>query len=262
MARDIVIFCDGTGNQFGDTNSNVLKLHDCPHRDAAEVLTFYEPGVGTFGLQEAMFAWRALAGMLHGVGLLEPGNVHLFDSAFRIYKKAFRRDEEGGFPILQRFKKQFCRTRPVHFLGVFDTVKSIGWFRRWMVLPWTAKNESVAIFRHALSIDEQRCLFRPNLWGDPGQTDVREVWFAGVHADVRRRRASLAQVRMVVAGGSAAASPCRPTRLYCQDRVTVHQLESGPPAAPHRRQVRHPCERATAHASAARLSTRQLAEDT
>lgn len=233
MARDIVIFCDGTGNQFGDTNSNVLKLHDCLHRDAAEVLTFYDPGVGTFGLQEAMFAWqqviprlaglafgwgyrqmvhraytfiacnyqpgdrvwlfgfsrgayiaRVLAGMLHGTGLLEPGNVHLFDSAFRLYKKAFRRDEEGGFPILQRFKKQFCRPCPVHFLGVFDTVKSIGWFRRWMVLPWTAKNESVGIFRHALSIDERRCFFRPNLWGDPGKTDVREVWFAGVHADV------------------------------------------------------------------------------
>lgn len=235
MARDIVIFCDGTGNQYGDTNSNVLKLHDCLQRDSPEVLTFYDPGVGTFGLQEAMFAWqqvlprlmglafgwgyrqmvqrayaflvnhyqpgdrvwlfgfsrgayiaRVLAGMLHGVGLLEPGNVHLFNTAFRIYKKALVRGAEGGggFPILQRFKRQFCRPCPMHFLGAFDTVKSIGWFRRWMVLPWTAKNDSLAIVRHAVSIDELRCFFRPNLWGEPDKSDVREVWFAGVHSDV------------------------------------------------------------------------------
>ena len=72
----------------------------------------------------------------------------------------------------------------MHFLGAFDTVKSIGWFRRWMVLPWTAKNDSLAIFRHALSIDELRYFFRPNPWGEAGKTDVREVWFAGVHSDV------------------------------------------------------------------------------
>jgi uncharacterized protein (DUF2235 family) len=237
LTRDLIICCDGTGNQFGDRNSNVVKLHDCLPRGDADVIAFYDPGVGTFGLREALFEWqqliprvaglafgwgyrqmverayrfiaehyrpgdrisfigfsrgayiaRVVAGMLYGIGLLERHNLHLFDYAFRIYENCMGRngDSDGneGFATLKRFGKQFCQPCPVHFIGAFDTVKSIGWFRRWKVLPWTAHNESVAIVRHAVAIDERRCFFRTNLWGAPGKTDLREVWFAGVHSDV------------------------------------------------------------------------------
>ena len=39
--------------------------------------------------------------------------------------------------------------------------------------------------RHAISIDERRCFFQKNLWGEPfpDQT-LKQVWFAGVHSDV------------------------------------------------------------------------------
>jgi uncharacterized protein (DUF2235 family) len=39
--------------------------------------------------------------------------------------------------------------------------------------------------RHAISIDERRCFFQKNVWGDPfpGQS-IKQVWFAGVHSDV------------------------------------------------------------------------------
>jgi len=30
MAKNIVICCDGTGNEFGDHNSNVVKLYSAP----------------------------------------------------------------------------------------------------------------------------------------------------------------------------------------------------------------------------------------
>ena len=53
------------------------------------------------------------------------------------------------------------------------------------------------MFRHAISIDERRCMFRLKKWDDP-QTykhnrfndahaepqDILQVWFAGVHADI------------------------------------------------------------------------------
>lgn len=43
--------------------------------------------------------------------------------------------------------------------------------------------------RHAVSIDERRSKFRPNLWtnldlnSEDGR-DIQQVWFAGVHSDV------------------------------------------------------------------------------
>ena len=48
--KNIIICCDGTGNEFGDSNSNVLKLYttldlDDPTRQVA----YYHPGVGTMG---------------------------------------------------------------------------------------------------------------------------------------------------------------------------------------------------------------------
>jgi hypothetical protein len=52
-------------------------------------------------------------------------------------------------------------------------------------LPYTGQNPDIANGRHAVSIDERRCYFRNNLWGDqlPDQT-IKQVWFAGVHSDV------------------------------------------------------------------------------
>ena len=42
--------------------------------------------------------------------------------------------------------------------------------------------------RHAVAIDERRRFFRPNLWSEDrmtnAKTDVKQVWFAGVHSDV------------------------------------------------------------------------------
>jgi len=39
--------------------------------------------------------------------------------------------------------------------------------------------------RHAVSIDERRCYFTNNLWGDPfPKQSIKQVWFAGVHSDV------------------------------------------------------------------------------
>jgi uncharacterized protein (DUF2235 family) len=39
---------DGTGNQFGDHNSNVVRLYTCLDVNSAQV-AYYHPGVGTLG---------------------------------------------------------------------------------------------------------------------------------------------------------------------------------------------------------------------
>jgi len=73
----------------------------------------------------------------------------------------------------------------VHFVGVWDTVSSVGWIWDPVKLPYTAQNPSMRVGRDAVSIDERRCYFRNNLWGAPfdGQ-DIKQVWFAGTHSDV------------------------------------------------------------------------------
>jgi uncharacterized protein (DUF2235 family) len=60
MTRNIVVCCDGTGNEIGENISNVLKLYRClrktpktePHQ-----LVFYDPGVGTLARPNP---WRKL----------------------------------------------------------------------------------------------------------------------------------------------------------------------------------------------------------
>ena len=47
MPRNIVVCCDGTGNEYGRHNTNVVKLYEALVRDTNQI-AFYDPGVGTF----------------------------------------------------------------------------------------------------------------------------------------------------------------------------------------------------------------------
>lgn len=45
-ARNIVICCDGTGNQYGNNNTNVVKIFEMLESNDSQKI-FYDPGVGT-----------------------------------------------------------------------------------------------------------------------------------------------------------------------------------------------------------------------
>ncbi len=49
MPKNIIICCDGTGNEYGQHNTNVVKLYEAIVRDANQI-AFYDPGVGTFSI--------------------------------------------------------------------------------------------------------------------------------------------------------------------------------------------------------------------
>jgi hypothetical protein len=76
------------------------------------------------------------------------------------------------------------------FVGVWDTVSSVGWYENPLQLPFTGDNPDIEIGRHAIAIDERRAFFRTNLWipkNPPpytGPGDLKQVWFPGVHCDV------------------------------------------------------------------------------
>ena len=47
MGRNLVVCLDGTNNQFGDVNTNVVRLIQVLHRDQRKQRIYYDPGVGT-----------------------------------------------------------------------------------------------------------------------------------------------------------------------------------------------------------------------
>lgn len=141
--------------------------------------------ISLFGFSRGAYAVRALAALVDAVGLVAGHEAHLFDYAWAMLQ-ARNGNGQPAFKLQDEFKETFGRPVRIHLLGLFDTVKSVGWIYDPLVLPYTASNAVVDHVRHALSIDERRCFFRPNLWQkrDNQATDVRQVWFAGVHSDV------------------------------------------------------------------------------
>ncbi|TCD62857.1 hypothetical protein EIP91_006338 [Steccherinum ochraceum] len=264
--RTLVLFFDGTGDQFDGDNSNVVQFLAMLKKDNNnEQLVYYQTGIGTYGGEgfatpvakavsmtlDSMLAWnlpthvkdgyaflmqnytegdkicifgfsrgaytaRALAGMLQKVGLLPVCNHQQLPFAFDMYA----RQDEDGLKLGHMFKKTFSRTVHVEFLGVWDTVASVGVIPQY--LPFIHENTGVRHLRHALALDERRVKFLPQYCVAPDpkgeqhaqrhlfkrskpthqatlskayedlinaqnaafKPDVKEVWFAGVHTDV------------------------------------------------------------------------------
>src|ERR1043165_18221 len=105
----------------------------------------YEAGdkVFLFGFSRGAFTARALAGMLHSVGLLRPGAENLIRYAQRYWLKDFGPDSPGG-KLCGEFKETLGRQCPIHFIGVWDTVGSVGLINQYRTFPYTAHNPSVA----------------------------------------------------------------------------------------------------------------------
>jgi uncharacterized protein (DUF2235 family) len=138
-----------------------------------------------FGFSRGAYTVRALAAMIKRCGLLSPEFAHLAEYAWAVFSDEDQaHDARSMFGGAARIKKVFSRPAEIHFVGVWDTVSSFGWLWDQLTLPNTANNDSIRHVRHALSIDEQRAFFRPNLFRPPKGQDCREMWFAGVHADV------------------------------------------------------------------------------
>lgn len=149
-----------------------------------------EDKIYLFGFSRGAYTVRAVAGMIHFLGLLRPELENLGELAWSVYSgenadQSVQQRFQGG----HRFRKSFCIEERVkiHLIGVWDTVSSFGWFGDLKTLPYTANNPSVTHIRHALAIDERRAMFQPNHFrpAKPEQHQTfKEVWFAGVHADV------------------------------------------------------------------------------
>lgn len=146
------------------------------------LMRYYQEGdqIFIFGFSRGSYTARAVAAMLYKAGLLTQGNEELLPFAWDIFKK------KEDVAIYRGFRKTFSREVKVHFLGLWDTVSSVGWAWHPQYLQFTANNPIVETVCHAVALDERRSYFVQNLWGhDPDlPTHVEQMWFAGVHCDV------------------------------------------------------------------------------
>ncbi len=245
MGRNIIICFDGTSNEFGKVDTNVLRIMKVIDQKQP---AYYDPGVGTFpepgyvtsigkrlsdlaglafgaglmwkvgeaysylmetwepgdlvfifGFSRGAYSARVLAGLLHAFGLLSQGNQNLVPYMMRMFKglrdERKKNDNKVGRwrKLCDEFRKTFARDVvlgdrerrfPTHFLGVWDTVSSVGSVWNPDRYPYTANNPSIAHIRHAVSIDERRAFFWQNLFARVSGQDLIELWFAGSHCDV------------------------------------------------------------------------------
>lgn len=73
MAKNLVVCCDGTGMEFGYTNTNVVKLFRVLCHDPAKQVVYYHPGLGTMPAPGALTHAAQLVtkamGLAFGYGL-------------------------------------------------------------------------------------------------------------------------------------------------------------------------------------------------
>jgi uncharacterized protein (DUF2235 family) len=241
LARNLIVCCDGTNNQFGPENTSVVRLVQVLDRDPKRQLLYYDPGLGTlpepgwltrlgqtlarwldlalatglgrkvqeayihlmdfwepgdqvylFGFSRGAYTARVLAGLLHTLGLLPRGNHNLVPYVMRLFAAIRSEGRSKYWKLCDEFRWTFARPVPggadrrfrVHFLGLWDTVSSVGWVWDPATYPFTACNPGIDVIRHAVAVDERRWFFRQNLISPAEGQDCRELWFPGVHGDV------------------------------------------------------------------------------
>ncbi len=164
----------------------------------------YQPGdkIYMFGFSRGAYTVRSVAALLHAYGLARHDNETLVPYAIRMMMAIQRAnnlppghpsqdDFEKYSTLAAEFKSSMCRTdcKP-WFVGVWDTVSSVGWLENPLKLPYVTNNPDIQFGRHAIAIDEHRAFFRNHLWMKPaspkpaGPVDVKQVWFPGCHSDV------------------------------------------------------------------------------
>ena len=172
----------------------------------------WQPGddVYLFGFSRGAYTARSLGGLIRKCGLLKRGAdgklaQAAISSAYDFYRDTTIQPDD---PAAQNFRAQHSVEIGIHFIGVWDTVGSLGipdtasWFpfaRASYQFHDTELSKIVKYAYQALALDEHRADFSPTVWTrnpdslKPGETmtskkleqiEIEQRWFIGSHADV------------------------------------------------------------------------------
>lgn len=162
------------------------------------LMRHYRPGdrIYIFGFSRGAFTARSVAGLINLFGILPAQCEALVPTLLHVYFSS--RDDDASWraiaeQVLRVFGTPVLRPN-VHFIGVWDTVASVGmppFGARFTALPQPDGKRYLHV-RQALALDEHRSQFEPRLYarnngpftaadGTPGS--LVQLWFPGAHCD-------------------------------------------------------------------------------
>jgi uncharacterized protein (DUF2235 family) len=107
MARNLVVCLDGTNNEFGAQNTNVVRLFQALAEDPARQCRYYDPGVGTMGypgaLTRVMQKVTQVLGLAFGLGVTQ----NVIDA----YQFLMRRYQDGDRIFIFGFSRGALEAR-------------------------------------------------------------------------------------------------------------------------------------------------------
>lgn len=163
------------------------------------VMRYYDDGdkIYLLGFSRGAFTARFLSRMINTIGVLSKGNEEMVRFAYKAYQdyetgKGRFKTKAAHLAYMQKFKNSFCRVNAkVYFLGLFDTVNSVGTLDVSQSRYIPTVLSTAAHVRHAVSIDERRLKFKPALLAQDlklknaeNVEELKEVFFMGNHGDV------------------------------------------------------------------------------
>lgn len=231
--KRLILCCDGTWNNPEQKHvTNVVKISRAIRpvaRDGRQQIVFYDWGVGSegvttrlsggtlgkgldknvqdafrflvhnyskgdeiflFGFSRGGYTARSIAGLIRNAGILKKANAHLIKKAYELYRSKEKPDAASA----KAFRKRYSREANIKFVGVWDTVGSLGiplriarhLNKKKYSFHDTSLSKIIQNACHALAIDEKRRDFKPTLWKRPpkGSQTIEQTWFAGVHCDI------------------------------------------------------------------------------
>ena len=208
-------YSTGLGTKFGEKIRGGMfgRGIDTAITSAYEwLMENYEPDdeIFIFGFSRGAYTARSLSGFISICGLLQRGAPL---GVNQLYKR-HRRDDETSirdlieqqaagrtdFPREERWILNYGQAVPVKFIGIFDTVGSLGVpfplyrYLKGEAYPFlnTGLRQNNEYAFHAMAIDEHRKAFRHTLWTNMGALDApprsidrtEQRWFVGAHANV------------------------------------------------------------------------------
>ncbi|SSW64506.1 DUF2235 domain-containing protein [Achromobacter agilis] len=238
MVKNLAVFFDGTWNEPND-RTNAYELYKAAPETSTQE-TLYIEGVGTqgqglwaamdrfmggafgaglsaniragyrwlchrhepldriflFGFSRGAYSARSLAGMVRKCGLLNAPSEAGVEEAYALY----RDDCKPASLEATAFRAKFSRETDLHFVGVWDTVGSLGipvggisfpGFSTFYNFHDTELSNHVHHAYHAIAANEFREPYFPTLWTRlagseprPPERPVEQRWFIGAHSDI------------------------------------------------------------------------------
>lgn len=181
------LFDGATGNGLSD---NICKAYHFL------VLNYVEGDeLFFFGFSRGAFTVRSLAGLIRNSGILWSVAIDMLERAFSLYRSrsaaSHPREKEATL-----FRRTYAVSDivPIKFIGVWDTVGSLGnplllngFFSRRQRFHDTQLSSTVANAFQALAIDEKRLHFKATLWQKQAHAtnqNLEQVWFVGAHSNI------------------------------------------------------------------------------